>query len=143
MSNKTKDYASGPGGNGIVGQYQYDGNDRPLLEIRRDGDICYLETDDIKTVHHEWESKYYLDQEESHKFVCPKQTESYIHGGYSPLNDGHYYAGKVVEMFRSWYDDFPFREKPIDVRIHVSENFGNHDVPDPPARAQHVGDRRK
>ncbi len=48
-----------------------------------------------------------------------------MNGGYSPLNDGHFFGTKVVEMYEEWYDGSPLKSTPLQVKVHWGTDFVN------------------
>lgn len=114
----------GPGGNQGIGRHEYGANKaNDRLKVTKVGDTCLLKTDDVITVHLNFSS--YYESNKPYAFKCPKQTEDARNGGYSPLNDAHYYGHVVVDMFQTWYRKDPLDKKPIFLKTHYKRNYQN------------------
>lgn len=112
---KTIDRASGGGygGNTKTDKLVYDGlpNDLAALVIKRDGDTCYLENDDVKifdgrkgTRKKPFQMNYKCSQPDTkHNNVFWDGSMDSANGGFSPANDA-LYAGTVVQsLYKEWY----------------------------------------
>ncbi|MBA2649551.1 MAG: peptidase M4 family protein [Legionella sp.] len=102
--------AQGPGGNEKVGQYFY-GRDYSSLQVT---DNCTMSNPNVET--------YDMKNQTSgtgtlFQFVCPTNYYKYVNGAYSPLNDAHYFAGMVKDMYKDWYNVDPLNGK-LKVRVH-------------------------
>lgn len=54
----------------------------------------------------------------------PTNDYKTINGGYSPLNDGHYFGNIVFKMFKDWYDTTPLTFK-LRMRVHFANGYDN------------------
>lgn len=111
----TKD-ATGPGGNVKTGKYYY-GKDLGFLEVDNN---CAMTTSVVDTINMNGQKA----GGQIHQFPCSENTVKEINGAYSPLNDGHYFARKLFQMYSDWYGKSPLTFK-LRMRIHYSTNYQN------------------
>nr|MBP9723119.1 PepSY domain-containing protein [Gammaproteobacteria bacterium] len=101
-ANMTAGKASGPGGNLKIGKYFYDKDYGPLM-VDVTGTTCTMTSPNVDT--------YDLKNQSSggaiHKFTCPENTYREINGGYSPINDAHYFGNIVYDLYKDWYKTAP------------------------------------
>ncbi len=111
--------AIGPGGNEKTGQYYY-GQDYPALTVTQAGDTCKLISPNVVTVN--------LDGNTSggnvHTFTCPENTEKFINGAYSPMNDAHYFGKIVFDLYKNWVNTSPLN-KQLELRVHYGNEYEN------------------
>lgn len=115
--------ATGPGGNGRIGDRYY-GIDQPALEVQQMGNTCYLQTPEYRTVNHNHKEQYV---HEPFSFECSENTYKKINGGNSPLNDLHHYAQYFFDAFDDWYggNPLPFQlTQGAHFGINVNNAFG-------------------
>lgn len=86
--------ATGPGGNGKVGQYEY-GTDYDFMDVDVRGNACWMITDKVDTMNHIVDNTF--------GFNCPRNTFTPRNGAYSPINDAHFFASLVADMYQAWY----------------------------------------
>lgn len=111
----TKD-ATGPGGNTKTGKYFF-GKDLGYLEV---DDSCSMTTSVVDTI----DMNNLRNGGKIHKFLCPENTHKEINGAFSPLNDGHYFARQLFNMYSEWYGKSPLTHK-LTMRIHYDKNYEN------------------
>lgn len=111
----TKD-ATGPGGNTKTGQY-YFGKDFGYLDV---SESCAM-TNDVVDTH---DMKNATSGGQIHTFPCSENTARMVNGAYSPLNDGHYFAKQLFNMYMQWYGIRPLGQKLV-MRIHYGQNYEN------------------
>ena len=111
--------ATGPGGNMNTGMY-YFGTDYDYLEVTRTGDTCFLLNEKVKTI--DLNYGYGNALANAHDFPCPDNGYKMVNGGFSPLNDAHFFASETVAMFNDWLgvDPMPFQ---VVMRIHYSDGL--------------------
>lgn len=109
--------ASGPGGNGKTGRYEY-GKNYPSLQVSSD---CRLDNDFVTTVDMRQGTDY---TPPAFQFACPRNTYKLTNGAYSPLNDAHYFGGVVFDMYRNWLRANPIDRKLL-MRVHYGTNYEN------------------
>jgi Zn-dependent metalloprotease len=135
------DTGSGYGGNMNVGSYEYDGNDTKL-EIQVIDGMCTMlnDTRHVATVNlHQDEnfSNYipyaYLPKDRS----CSLSMIDEVNGGFSPLNDAHYFGGVINDMYKKYgtyalnqieEDDSgntTTKQAQLVMRVHYGENYEN------------------
>jgi pseudolysin len=113
--------AGGFGGNPKIGMITYDGspNNKPVLDIRRDGatGTCYLQNDhaivkDGRSVNYENDPNgknasimsFKCDQvDPTHGNIYWDGALDQVNGAWSPANDALYLADKVNSMYEDWY----------------------------------------
>lgn len=108
--------AQGPGGNEKTGAYYY-GRDFSPLSV---SDACEMKTDKVET--------YNLNGKTSgevlYKFTCPENKYKAINGAYSPLNDAHYFGNIVFDMYKTWFNISPLKNK-LKLRVHYGQSYEN------------------
>jgi len=111
--------ATGPGGNLKTGQYTY-GIDYKHLDVQNTNNTCRLENNKVRTIN----MNHGTTETKAHTFGCPENTVKQINGAYSPLNDAHYSATTVHDMYNNWLGKAPLSSKLI-VRVHYQSNLVN------------------
>lgn len=108
---------TGPGGNQKTGQYYY-GSDFGNLDVTENGGTCIMDNSRVQTIN--------LDGNSSSPFSynCYENTYKTINGGFSPLNDAHYFGGVVFDMFDQWYGTAPLTFQ-LTMRVHYGNNYEN------------------
>ena len=117
IDNLQHDEATGPGGNLKTGHYAY-GSDYKHLDVQRTNNTCILENSKVKTIN----MNHGTTATKAHTFGCPENTVKQINGAYSPLNDAHYFATTVHDMYKNWLGKAPLSSKLI-VRVHYPSNL--------------------
>lgn len=112
----TSKSAGGPGGNEKTGAYYY-GRDFGPLEV---SDDCRMTNANVDT----YDMKNQTVGGTIFQFICPNNNDKPVNGGYSPPNDGHYFASMVLGMYQDWYNIHPLDTKLI-VRVHYGNNYEN------------------
>ncbi|MBU2713221.1 M4 family metallopeptidase [Zooshikella harenae] len=108
--------ATGPGGNRKSGKYQY-GTDHGPLEVDAQ---CRMSTTNVETV----DMKHQESGGQVFQFNCPENNYKEINGGYSPLNDAHYFGGVVFKLYKDWFNTQPLTHK-LRMRAHYKQNYDN------------------
>ena len=118
LSTKQEQYqnATGPGGNEKIGKYMY-GTDYGYLIVNNS---CSMTSPNVDTYNMNGKTA----GEILYRFTCPENTDNPINGGYSPLNDAHYYGNVVYNMYKTWYDIEPLKNK-LKMRVHYGVNYQN------------------
>lgn len=115
----TDKIAQGPGGNQKTGRYEY-GREFPLLDVtvKPDNTTCVMSNENVETINlnHALTGKKIFD------FTCPYHSnDDEINGGYSPLNDAHFFGGVIFSMYQEWY-----KMKPLSFKLKMQVHYGNH-----------------
>lgn len=124
---------TGPGGNEKIGEYEY-GTDKPYLDITRNkqSNACALSSPSVAT----YNIRHREDLDDVMKaikkralkpvtFVCPRHVaDDEVNGGYSPVNDAHYFGTVIVDMYQSWYKQKPLPFK-LKFLVHYSVDWEN------------------
>lgn len=117
----TSQIGTGPGGNEKTGPYRY-GKDYQNLDVsvKEDGITCQMENKYVETIHLNHE----VNSTNIHEFICPENNNDGINGGYSPLNDAHFFGGVIFDMYQNWYKipPLPFKLK---MQVHYGYNYEN------------------
>jgi Zn-dependent metalloprotease len=123
----------GPGGNLKVGKYEY-GTDFDFLDVEVAGAACALHTDKVKTSDLNHKIDPFLGLPPSDLFApefpdvysygCPENSYKQVNGGFSPLNDGHFFSSQVHDMYTNWYGFSPI-DMQLLVRIHYGTRYDN------------------
>ncbi|ODQ01568.1 M4 family metallopeptidase [Salinivibrio sp. DV] len=114
---------TGPGGNEKTGQYLY-GTDYDDFPVDKVGDVCTMETDNVKTVN----LNHGTSGSNAFTYPCPDGTNyndtKYTNGAYSPLNDAHYFGHVVFNMYKDWMNTAPLTFQ-LTMRVHYSKDYEN------------------
>lgn len=89
---------TGPGGNTKTGMYEY-GIDYGFLDVSVSGSTCTMLNSKVKTV----DLNHGTTETRPFSFTCYENTYQQINGGYSPLNDAHYFGGIIYDLYTDWY----------------------------------------
>ena len=103
----------GPGGNVRMPWAPYEYGTSPpfdFLDVQKVGDVCRMQTADIKTVNYGEGSPF--------EYTCPRNTFQEVNGAYAPLNDAHFFGQKVFDMYRNWYGEAPI-SFPLQLNVHI------------------------
>jgi vibriolysin len=109
----------GIGGNNKTGKKHYT-RENSALQVSQKGTQCFLSNSDVDTI----------DMNQTSfggsisQFECLEGRLKPVNGAFSPLNDAHFYASKVVDMYRDWYAIAPTQSK-LKVRAHYGQGFEN------------------
>ncbi len=95
--------ATGPGGNQKIGLYEY-GSDFDFMDVDVRGSACWMINDKVDTMNHIVDNTF--------GFNCPRNTYGARNGAYSAINDAHFFATVVADMYQQWY-----KQNPLDKRI--------------------------
>ncbi|HET9679240.1 MAG TPA: M4 family metallopeptidase [Gammaproteobacteria bacterium] len=112
-----QEVGTGPGGNQKTGQYEY-GTDFGYLDVNVNGGTCIMENANVQSINLDG------DQNSPFSYNCYRNTYKYINGGYSPINDAHYFGGVIYNMYSDWYNTAPLTFQ-LTMRVHYGTNFEN------------------
>lgn len=124
----TSEIGTGPGGNQKTGQYEWgSGGIYGYLDVSQSGNTCTMSNSKIKTVNL---NGYYNPPNgtggttTAYSYTCPRNTYKTINGGYSPLNDAHYFGNVITKMYPAYtgYDALSFQ---LVMRVHYGSNYEN------------------
>lgn len=119
----------GPGGNEKTGKYFY-GKDYGTLIVTKKDNKCQMDSPNVLTMDFKHEPDWFETGEggETHEFECTDEkienTYKEINGGYSPINDAHYFGNVVYDMYKDWYKAAPLKFKLI-LKAHYRKNHDN------------------
>jgi Zn-dependent metalloprotease len=118
----TAQVGTGPGGNGKTGQYNYDGKKLPKLDVDVEPlkNSCTMTTKVVRTVN----LNKLTSGTTPYSYTCFKSDSDAINGGFSPLNDAHFFGGLIYAMYENWYQIAPINSVLI-MRTHYSKNYEN------------------
>jgi Zn-dependent metalloprotease len=114
---------TGPGGNVKTGQYEY-GTDFGFLDVGVSGTTCTMESTQVRTVDLNHRNTPPTSSDPPFSYTCPRHTGDTINGGYSPLNDAHYFGHVVFNMYFDWLAAAPISTKLI-LGVHYRTNYEN------------------
>ncbi len=113
---------TGPGGNTKTGQYEY-GTTAGFgyMDVLVSGSTCKLSSTNVDT--------YNMNGATSgsgtlHSFTCPRNTIKTINGGYSPMNDAHYFGNQVFNMYQTYLGVRPISQKLV-MKVHYGSSYEN------------------
>ncbi len=138
------EYTAGPGGNEKIGKYFY-GTDYGKLQVTKidtesnkkkkkkkkntdnielsANEECQMQSENVMT--YDKKNKKSIDTKGAVllKFNCAENTYKAVNGGYSPINDAHYFGEIVFKMYKDW-----FNTSPLDSILKLYAHYGiNHD----------------
>ena len=114
---------TGPGGNQKTGQYEY-GTDFGFMDVGVSGSTCTMLTSKVKTVDLNHASRNPTPADPAFSYTCPRHTGDTINGGYSPLNDAHYFGGIVFDMYSDYMNAAPLTVI-LTLGVHYGTNYEN------------------
>ncbi len=109
--------ATGPGGNGKTGKYEY-GVDYGFLNVDQSGSTCSMNNSSVKTIN----LNHGTTGATPFSFTCPRNEPPVFNGAYSPLNDAHYFGSAILNMYNNWLAASPVTP-PLTMRVHYSNAF--------------------
>lgn len=112
---------SGPGGNQKTGRYDYGQGSYPLLEITIEGARCSLKAPNVLT--EDMQNKQ-DGAGKAFEFPCFQNNAREANGAFSALNDAHFFATKIFEMYNAWYG-LPPLTFPLHMRVHLGSGLAN------------------
>ncbi|HWT15216.1 MAG TPA: M4 family metallopeptidase, partial [Patescibacteria group bacterium] len=110
---------TGPGGNTKTGQYEY-GTTYGYNDVTQSGTTCTMTNSNVKTVNLNGGTSGTT----AFAYTCPRNTVKTINGGYSPLNDAHYFGGVIYNMYQSYISKAPLTFQ-LSMKVHYSSNYEN------------------
>jgi Zn-dependent metalloprotease len=120
---QTDAIGTGPGGNEKTGQYEY-GTDFGFMDVGVSGSTCTMLTSKVKTVDLNHASRNPTPADPAFSYTCPRHTGDTINGGYSPLNDAHYFGGIVFDMYSDYMNAAPLTVI-LTLGVHYGTNYEN------------------
>ena len=117
----TADIGTGPGGNQKTGQYEWgSGGIHGYLDVTQSGSTCTMNNAKVKSVN----LNHGSSGTTAFSYTCPRNTYQAINGGYSPINDAHYFGGLITDMYPAYtgYNALSFQ---LVMRVHYSSNYEN------------------
>jgi len=110
---------TGPGGNTKTGQYEY-GTDYGFMDVTQSGSTCTMNNTEVKTV----DLNHGSSGTTAFSYACPRHTGDSINGGYSPLNDGHYFGSVIQNMYNAYVGVNALTFQLV-MRVHYGTNYEN------------------
>jgi Zn-dependent metalloprotease len=110
---------TGPGGNQKTGQYEY-GTDYGYMDVSQSGSTCTMNNTEVKTV----DLNHGTSGSTAFSYTCPRHTGDSINGGYSPLNDAHYFGSVIQNMYNAYIGVNALTFQLV-MRVHYSTNYEN------------------
>jgi vibriolysin len=129
--NNIKNFADyGPGGNEKVKEYWYGKEGLPSLEVTQNGGSCVMESSKVKLVNLMFSWDWFDLIALPYQYPCNNNTEDFINGAFSPINDAYYFGHTVVDMYQEWYSVNVLQQpdgtlKQLVMRVHFGENYDN------------------
>lgn len=129
--NNIKNYLdSGPGGNEKVQEYWYGKDGVPGLEVVQNGDVCLMETPQVKLVNLESAWDWERSKMAAFQYPCNNNTEENVNGAFSPRNDAYFFGHTIVDMYKEWYglnalqhaNGTPMQ---LIMRVHFGQRYDN------------------
>lgn len=118
----TDKIGAGPGGNKKIGRYEY-GKDYPNFDVTvtHHGNNCEMDNEHVRTIDldHEYSGN------KTFAYECPYHSDDdKVNGGFSPLNDAHFFGSVIFDMYKDWYDTAPLTFK-LKMRVHYGTEYEN------------------
>src|SRR6476659_8270127 len=117
----TAQIGTGPGGNAKTGQYEWGSGGRyGFLDVTQSGSTCTMNNANVKSVNLNGGTT----STTAFSYTCPRNTYKTINGGYSPINDAHYFGGLITGMYPAYtgYNALTFQ---LVMRVHYSSSYEN------------------
>jgi len=117
----TAEIGTGPGGNQKTGQYEWgSGGIYGYLDVAQSGSTCTMNNANVKSVNLNGGTSGTT----AFSYTCPRNTYKTINGGYSPINDAHFFGGVITRMYPAYtgYNALSFQ---LVMRVHYSSNYEN------------------
>lgn len=121
---------SGPGGNEKTREYWYGKDGLPWLDVTQKGNQCIMDNGIVKLVNlkKQWDWKNTIQT--PYQYSCNNNTEDYINGAFSPINDGYYFGNIIVSMYRDWYQLNALQNPDgtamkLIMKVHFGQHFEN------------------
>ncbi|RXJ71572.1 hypothetical protein CS022_20395 [Veronia nyctiphanis] len=113
--------ATGPGGNGKTGRYEFGPGKRyGSFEVRQNGSTCTLDSPNVETL----DMRNRTSGGSVHSFTCPENTERQVNGAFSAMNDAHAFGLVTFDMYKEWYGIRPITQK-LRLRVHYDSEYEN------------------
>jgi vibriolysin len=112
---------TGPGGNVKTGQYEWGSGGRyGFLDVAQSGSTCTMNNANVKSVNLNGGTT----STTAFSYTCPRNTYKTINGGYSPINDAHYFGGVITQMYPAYtgYNALSFQ---LVMRVHYKTSYEN------------------
>ncbi len=112
---------TGPGGNAKTGQYEWgSGGIFGYLDVAQSGTTCTMNNTNVKSVNLNGGTT----STTAFAYTCPRNTYKTINGGYSPINDAHYFGGVITNMYPAYtgYNALSFQ---LVMRVHYKTSYEN------------------
>jgi pseudolysin/vibriolysin len=113
---------TGPGGNQKTGQYEWgSGGIYGYLDVTQSGSTCTMNNTNVKSVNLAGGTG---TNTTAYSYTCPRNTYKTINGGYSPINDAHFFGGVIQNMYNAYTGSNALTFQLI-MRVHYSSNYEN------------------
>ncbi|UOF12729.1 M4 family metallopeptidase [Lysobacter capsici] len=112
---------TGPGGNTKTGQYEY-GTQFAKLDVQQNGSTCVMENEFVKAV--DLAGSTSAAGKPAFSYTCPRNTFKAINGGFSPVNDAHFFGKVIYDMYNSYVGMAPLSFK-LTMAVHYGTNHDN------------------
>jgi Zn-dependent metalloprotease len=111
--------ATGPGGNGKTGAYEY-GKQYGFLPV---DDNCNMNNGSVVAV--DLQSSKNTQLQTPFHFSCPRNTaDRAVNGAYGPINDAFYFGNAVVKMYQEWLGLRPLNGT-LYLNVHYGKRYEN------------------
>jgi PKD repeat protein len=110
---------TGPGGNTKTGQYEY-GTDYGYMDVTQSGSTCTMNNSIVKTVN----LNHGTSGSTAFSYTCPRHTGDTVNGGYSPLNDAHYFGSVIQNMYNAYIGVNALTFQLV-MRVHYKTSYEN------------------
>lgn len=113
---------TGPGGNIKTGQYEWgSGGIYGYLDVAQSGTTCTMNNTNVKSVNLNGSTG---TSTTAFAYTCPRNTYKTINGGYSPINDAHYFGGVIQNMYKAYTGTNALTFQLI-MRVHYGASYEN------------------
>lgn len=125
-----KHFETGPGGNEKTQEYWYGKDNNPSLDFQQNGTNCLMKNNRVQLVHLNFREDWYNKNLTPYSYECGNNTEEFINGSYSAMNDAFYFGNVIDDMYKEWYgipvlQDANGHNLPLIMRVHFGKNFEN------------------
>jgi Zn-dependent metalloprotease len=90
------------------------------MDVTQSGSTCTMNNSEVKTV----DLNHGSSGTTAFSYTCPRHTGDAINGGYSPLNDAHYFGSVIQNMYNDYIGVNALTFQLV-MRVHYGTNYEN------------------
>jgi pseudolysin/vibriolysin len=117
----TDQVGTGPGGNNKTGQYEY-GTDYGFNDVAVSGANCTMNNANVRSI--DLDGPGGNANNTPFVYPCFRNTYKAINGGFSPINDAHFFGGVVFNMYADYLGEAPLTFQ-LTMKVHYATRYEN------------------